>query len=49
MIFEGSDLTFGGVSAVHVRRCELEVDVSLTDELLEGAGGFVVQPMEFWF
>ena len=46
MIFEGAYLTLGGGAVVHVRRCKLEVNVSLADEFLEGAG---VQTLKFRF
>ena len=46
VVLERSDRTFGGVTAMNVGRSELEVDVVVDHEALEGGGCFVVQALE---
>jgi hypothetical protein len=46
MIFECADGAFGCVAAVYAGRSELEVDVFITEELLQWFRAFVVETLE---
>jgi hypothetical protein len=46
VILEGVDGTFSGVGAVNAGGYELEVDVLVAEELLEGRGALVVKALE---
>jgi len=47
VVFKGSDGAFGGVAAVDVGRCELEIDVFVGEVLLKEFGSFIVEFHEF--
>lgn len=46
VIFERPDGAFSSIASVHARRGELEVDLFVAKELLEGGGTFVVEALE---
>jgi len=48
VVFKGSDGAFGGVAAMDVGWCELEVDIFFGEMLLENFRGFVVEFHELW-
>ena len=49
VIFEGADLLFGGVPAMDGRRCELEGNVVVGDEVAKGGRCLIVEILKFWF
>jgi hypothetical protein len=48
MIFEGTNSTFGSITAVDTRGCKLVVDALGPQKLFEGNRTFVVEALELW-
>jgi hypothetical protein len=46
MIFEGTNSTFGSITAVDTRGCKLEVDALGPQELFEGNRAFIIKTLE---